>query len=277
MPPKSKLPHLAWLKKAGTALTTSDGMPIDVWELVIDDKDEATLSGWATHFREHYCQDSKIDELRSGTGLSRAEYLTQLAFPAANSKLGPGVRSGDFAEILLADILEGQFGFWVPRTRYAEKSVRDESAKGTDVLGFKFVDEAFVPNPRDVLVVAESKAQMSGTKAKPRLQDAVDDSAKDALRKSESLNAAKRRLLAEQRRQEALVVERFQDPNDRPYNMQSCAAAVFCSGVVDAMKVSSATDCKEHPNAANLFLVVVHSNAFMKFVHALYDRAANEA
>lgn len=277
MSKKSKLPHLAWLRKAGKALATSDGKAVDVWELVVDSKDEATLSAWAAHFREHYCLDSRIDELRSGTGLSRSAYLTQLVFPAANSKLGPGVRSGDFAEILLADILEDQRGFWVPRTRYADKGVRDESAKGTDVLGFKFVEEDFTPNPQDVLVVAESKAQMSGTKASPRLQAAIDDSAKDALRKSESLNAAKRRLLADRRRQEALAVERFQDPNDRPYKMQSGAAAMFCSEAFDAASVSSTTNCNKHPNAANLFLVVVHSKEFMKLVHALYERAANEA
>lgn len=277
MPRKTSLSHLTWLKKVGKALSTSDGKAVDVWELVVDDKDDATMGAWATHFREHYCLDSKIDELLSGTGLSRAEYLTQLVFPSGDSKLGPGVRSGDFAEILLADILEDQFGFWVPRTRYADKSVRDESAKGTDVLGFKFVEENFLPSPHDILLVAESKAQMSGVKAKPRLQDAVDDSAKDALRKSESLNAAKRRLLAEQRRPEALLVERFQDPIDRPYKMQSGAAAIFTSEVFDAANISSTTDCKAHPNAANLLLVVVHAQAFMKFVNALYERAANEA
>ena len=274
---RNKLPHLAWLKKAGTALATSDGKSVKVWELVVDAEDDMTLKAWAMHFRQHYCLDSKIDEFRSGTGLSRAEYLTQLVFPAADSKLGPGVRSGDFAEILLSDILEHQFGFWVPRTRYAEKSVRDESAKGTDVLGFKFARGDFTPSPQDIFVVAESKAQMSGNKAAPRLQAAVEDSAKDALRKSESLNAAKRRLLAEQRRQEALVVERFQDPNDRPYKMHSGAAAIFCSDVFDAANISSTTNCKEHPNVGNLFLVVVHSAKFMKLVHALYERAANEA
>jgi hypothetical protein len=136
--------------------------------------------------------DSKIDELRSGTGLSRAEYLSTLVFPAADSQLGPAVRSGDFAEILIADLLEYQFGFWVPRTRYADKSIGDESSKGTDVLGFKFVRDDLVPSAEDILVVAESKAQMSGAKAKPCLQAAVSDSAKDALRKSESRNAAKR-------------------------------------------------------------------------------------
>jgi len=276
MASKKNLIHLAWLQKAAKPLATVDGKAIDVWELVVDPADQAALTAWSAHFREHYCLDARLDELRDGTGLSRAEYLTQLVFPAADSKLGPGVRSGDFAEILLADILEDQFGFWVPRTRYAHKSVRDESAKGTDVLGLKFARPDFAPSPDDILVVAESKAQMSGWKPHPRLQAAVDHSYKDALRKSESLNAAKCRLLWEHRREEALWVQRFQDPNDRPYKMQSGAAAMFCSTVFNPGDIGK-TDCKSHPNAAHLFLVVVHSMDFMTLVHALYKSAADEA
>jgi hypothetical protein len=270
-------PHMKWLKKSHTPLSTVDGKGVDVWELNIDASDAATLSAWAKHFREHYCLDARIDELRSGTGLTREQFLTQLVFPGADTKLGPGVRSGDFAEILLADLLEDHLGFWVPRVRYAGKEVRDESAKGTDVLGFKFQRGDFAPTPLDTLIVAESKAQMSGNKPKARLQDAVADSAKDALRKSESLHAAKRKLLAEQRRNEALQVERFQDPIGRPYTMQSCAAAVFCASVFDESHIGTTTDCSKHPNQAQLLLVVVHSNELMKLVHAIYERAASEA
>jgi hypothetical protein len=117
---------------------------------------------------------------------------------------------------------------------------------------------------------------MSGAKPQPRLQVAVNHSAKDALRKSESLNAAKNRLLFDQRRVEALRVQRFQDPNDRPYKMLSCAAAMFCSTVFDPADIGL-TNCSGHPNVGNMFLVIVHSKAFMKLVHALYKRAADEA
>ena len=115
-------------------------MPFTVLSLLFDNDhdDDAALTEWAKHFREHYCLDSEIDRLRSGTKKTRAEYLTDLVFPGESNDFGPATRSGDFAEILIADLLESQFGFWIPRTRYDDKLVRNESPKGTDVLGFKF-------------------------------------------------------------------------------------------------------------------------------------------
>jgi hypothetical protein len=59
--------------------------------------------------------------------------------------------------------------------------------------------------------------------------------------------------------------------------MQSGAAAMFSSDVFDAAHISSTTSCNDHPNKNDLFLVVVHSKDFMALVHALYERAANEA
>jgi len=44
------------------------------------------------------------------------------------------------------------------------------------------------------MIIFESKAQMSGNVAGTILQNAIADSAKDELRKAESLNAIKQRL-----------------------------------------------------------------------------------
>jgi hypothetical protein len=38
-----------------------------------------------------------------------------------------------------------------------------------------------------------------------------------------------------------------------------------------------ATDAAAHPNIANLKLIVIRGSALMDLVHALYERAANEA
>ncbi len=269
--------HAAWLKKTGTKVQTADGLAVAVYELDIDYADGQALTSWAKHFREHYCLDSQIDRLRKGTKKSRAQYLKDLVFPDKSEDFGPATRSGDFAEILIADLLESQLGFWTPRTRYDDKLVRNESTKGTDVLGFKFGGVGpSKPSKRDTLISFESKAQLSGKKAKSRLQDAVNHSAKDVYRISESLNAMKRRLIARMDGEGADRVERFQDGLEVPYVRMSGAAAIFCSSVYDAAQVSK-TDCTGHENVDNLMLVVVHAATLMKFVHELYDRAANEA
>lgn len=271
------LAHSTWLKKAAKQLETKDGRVVIVYELIVNASDEMGLKAWAKHFREHYCLDSKIDKLLKGTGKSRAEYLRDLVFPDAQDDFGPATRSGDFAEILIADLLESHLGYWVPRIRYSDKMIRNESPKGADVIGFKFADGGpEKPSEKDALVTFESKAQLSGKKAKGRLQDAVNDSMKDEFRLGESLNAIKRRLIDQDKDEEAERVERFQEGLAIPYVRESGAAAVFCSSVYNVANITG-TDCSMHENLDNLMLIVVHAKEFMKLVHALYERAANEA
>lgn len=271
------LPHSTWLKKAAKTLHTKDGKKATVYEFVVDASDETAMKVWAKHFREQYCLDSKLDKLRKGTGKSRTEYLRDLVFPDAKDDFGPATRSGDFAEILIADLLESHLEYWVPRTRYSDKMVRNESPKGTDVIGFKFADGGpSKPSRKDALIAFESKAQLSGKEAKGRLQDAVNDSTKDEFRLGESLNAIKRRLIDQDKDEEAERVERFQEGLAVPYVREAGAAAVFCSSVYSVANIAG-TDCSNHENLDNLMLIVVHAKEFMKLVHALYERAANEA
>lgn len=182
--------HLRWLVDTGDILTTTDGAQVKIFEFNHED-DEEVLSSWARHFRNHYCDDQKIDLLRNGTGYSRAEYLNALKFPD-QGRLGASIRSGDFAEILISDYVEYVLDYWVPRTRYEDKAVRNESTKGVDIIGFKFVGED--PDPADTLLTFEAKAKLTGSAAN-RLQDAINDSAKDQIRKALSLNAIKQRFI----------------------------------------------------------------------------------
>lgn len=270
--------HTKWLKRVPKKLESIDGTTIEVFELSVDDGDQATLTEWARHFREHYCLDTQLDQLRKGTNKSRAEYLLDLVFPDKTDDFGPATRAGDFAEILLSDLLEKEYGYWVPRLRYNDKLVRNESSKGTDVLGIRFhSDNSDKPSKRDTLIALESKAQMSGSKLKPRLQEAINDSSKDAFRLAETLNAMKRRLLARNQKKAASKIERFQNGIETPYIRKSGAAAVLCSSLFDPKKLSKGADCSGHENGKNLVLIVVHSDALMSFVHSLYGRAADEA
>jgi hypothetical protein len=248
---------------------------VDVWELCVP-PNAPYLSAWASNFRQHYCPDSEIDDLRAGTGLSRAEYLAQLVFPDESAAPGPGIRAGDFAELLVSDYVEYLLGYWVPRGKYAEKSSRDESIKGVDILGFRFTLPA-VPSPTDTLLTFEVKAQLSGNKYKECLQAAVDDSSKDCLRRAVTLNATKRRLLHAGQRERALVIERFQNPSDHAYVYRSGAAAVLSDSVYDEALLQSSTKVVGHQNEGNLEIIVIRGKELMGLVHALYERAANEA
>ena len=276
--------HLKWLVDTGQRLTTADGKTVEVWELQ-HSKDDGVLSAWARHFRNHYCSDSDIDALRASR--SRKDYLEQIKFPSATSQLGPAVRAGDFGEILVADFLQWSLGYAVPRVRWNSKVVRDESPKGSDVIGFRFED-ATGASPKDVLAVFESKTKFStGSKAN-RLQDAINDSAKDHIRIDESLNYLKQRLFEKGQKEEAAKIERFQNPVDNPYREVYGAAALFSQDQFQVADVSAA-DCqkipaspngstfKPHPNRDDLVLIVIKGADMMTLAHDLYRRAADEA
>lgn len=276
--------HIKWLVDTGERMTTSDGKEVEVWDFR-HDNDEEVLSAWAKHFRNHYCLDTEIDFLRGKR--ARPDYLTNIKFPCKTSKLGPGIRAGDFGEILVSDYLQWLLGYWVPRIRWSSKVVRDESPKGSDVIGFRFHEEEGDPSTRDVLFVFESKTKFSASKVN-RLQDAINDSAKDHIRIDESLNFIKQKLFEKKEIEQAQRIERFQSPVDMPYRETFGAAAIISSEYFDANELASA-DCSKipksaksseffpHPNSDSLVLLVIKGPGMMDLVHELYRRAADEA
>ncbi len=266
--------HIQWLTDTGQRLKTADGKFIRILEFCYQQNDRI-LSDWAKHFRNHYCLDNQIDQLRHGTGLSRKDYLINMKFPDAVNKPGPSIRSGDFGEILVADYLQYTRGFWVPRTRYANKNIRNESTKGCDIVGFQFIKDG-VTSPRDLLAIFEAKAQLTGQAANCRLQEAVNDSCKDSIRKADTLNAMKQRFLDMQDNAAASRVERFQDPVDRPHREVSGAVAVISERLFDPPTIRTTTTA-QHPNRDNLELIIFRGPDLMDLVHELYRRAADEA
>jgi len=266
--------HLRWLKDTGERLVSSDNKPIKVWEFCYQN-DPAVLSAWAKHLRNHYCLDQEIDALRSGTGFSRKEYLLNLKFPHESKAPGPSIRAGDFAEIFVADYLQYVLGYWVPRTRYGHKPIKNESTKGCDTLAFKFIKDGS-ESPDDILALFEAKAQLSGNEPKPRLQEAINDSMKDPIRRAESLNALKQQLYNKQLYPDVQRVERFQNLEDRPYTERYGAAALFDSTVCCA-KTLQKTSTAGHPHSNVLDLVVIRGKDLMALVHDLFRRAADEA
>lgn len=276
--------HTKWLVDTGERLKTADGKKVEVWEFR-HEEDEAVLSAWAKHFRNHYCSDDAIDFLRANR--SRSKYLTDIKFPSKTSSLGPGIRAGDFGEILVADYLQWLLACWVPRVRWSSKVMRDESPKGSDVIGFQFHKQNGEASTKDVLFVFESKTKFSASNIN-RLQDAINDSAKDHIRIDESLNFIKQKLFEKREIEQAQRIERFQSPVDMPYKETYGAAAIISNEYFDADELAAA-DCRKipnsakskkffpHPNGDSLVLLVIKGPGMMDLVHELYRRAADEA
>lgn len=266
--------HLDWLVDTGDRITTACGSEIQVWELH-PQANEVVLSAWAAHFRHHYISDADLPFMVEGTGLTNAEYLRQILLPDRTQTPGPSLRSGDFGEILVADYIEHVLGYWCPREmRYQQRWNRNDSTKGCDVIGFKFILDGQV-SPGDELFIYETKSGMTVT-ANNRLQDAIDDSDKDRLREAMSLNAIKQKFVTRGALPDAYRVQRFQNMADRPFRRINGAAAILDHEVFAQADMTIA-DASAHYNAANIRLIVIKGPSMMTLIHALYERAADEA
>jgi hypothetical protein len=271
--------HADWLHSSGTTISTSCGKSAHVIRFNYQISDLETMSAWARHFRNHYCDDAHIEYLRKDTPYSKKDYLLNIKFPAEapferHEKTGPATRSGDFAEILVADYISAKMSYWVPRVRYEMKINRNTSEQGSDVIGILFDTHGIAQN--DELLVVEVKATLSQTKGTNRLQDAIDHSDKDEYRLGESLNAMKQRLFYKSQLADAEKVGRFQNIDDRPYIMKYGAAAVLTDNAVDLSTLSQSSSVRhKYANKLNLFVIV--GADMMKLAHLLYERAADEA
>lgn len=266
--------YINWLTDTGQRINTACGKEIEVWELTHQDN-EAVLSEWAWHFRQNYINDAELPAMVDGTGLTNSDYLLSTLFPDQVNPPGPSVRAGDFGEILIADFMEFLHGYWSPRElRYQDRWNRNDSTKGCDFIGFKFVDEQ-IDHEDDEIFIYESKSGMTVTVAN-RLQDAIDDSIKDKLRESMTLNALKQRLLVRGSNADVDRIKRFQNETSRPFRRVNGAAAILDNNVYLNTDFT-ACNASTHPNVNNLRLIVIKGPSLMTLVHALYSRAANEA
>jgi len=269
--------HLQWLNHIKT-LNSSDGIPIEIFEFQHVD-DDSILDAWAKHFRNHYCLDTDIDDLRDGTGKSRKDFLNDYKFPSKTIRPGPATRSGDFGEILISDYLEYRLNYWVPRTRFYDRQNKNSPTQGVDVMGLKILD---IDNesPEDELIIYEVKAKLTTNtidESKKRLEIAIEHSEKDfELRKGESLNAFKQWYRVRSKQTEVKRIKRFQNPTDKPYKELSGAASIILDSSINDSRINK-VNASAHPNSENLQLIIISGNDLMELVHSLYERAANEA
>jgi hypothetical protein len=266
----TKMEHLDWLLDTGEIITTKCGKQAKIFRFAHDVSNQKVMTKWAEHYRNHYCSDDQIDNLKS-PGQSRAEYLLTMKFPDRSKAPGPSIRAGDFAEILVADYLAYFHDYTVPRTRYDRKGVPNESTKGSDVLAFK-CDARNSTN--DELLVYEVKAKLTD-KPKSMLQEAIDHSRKDFLRLGESLHGIKQRMYDRQDKASVALVDRFQDLVNQPYRLRFGAAAV-CSDSAFDKDILAGADSSQHEHANDLELIAFHGEELMSLAHELYKRAANE-
>lgn len=259
-------------------ISTHNGNLVQVYQFMSESLNEDNLTKWAVGLRNHYVQEKELKSLPNGTGLSEEEYIEQYIFPDPMDNLGAATMSGEFGEILVNDYINFVQKYYVSRTKYIGKPVRNNPLPGCDVIGYKS-ENPNEGNEDDQLIVAEVKTRSStnGSKedlCKKTVQDSIEHSRKDLKRLAESLNAEKRRLLNFERYEEANLVQRFQNKPECPYKTEYFAVAVLDSDLYSEKVIKNVLD-EQATNESPTQLLIIHSKELKSFLRDLYRRASS--
>lgn len=110
-----------------------DQQPLNCYRLSYV-RDDAILDDWALHIRKQYVPDGELEEDAALNKLTVEEYLRQYIIPQKGEPFGPTARSNDISEILFADLFEFILNYEVPRCKQHNRSGKNESEHGTDII-----------------------------------------------------------------------------------------------------------------------------------------------
>ena len=261
--------YLNWVVKED-GVVFEDQQPLNCYRLsyAIDD---AVLDDWALHLRRHYVPDSEFVEDAALNNLSVEEYLRQFVIPQKGEPFGPTARSNDISEILFADLFEFILNYEVPRCKQYNRSGKNESEHGTDVIAYKFFTGEKKPHKNDELVAIEVKALLSSKEASKVIKDAVADSKKDEHRISHTLDYYRKKLRSMGKSSEATNIARFQQKTEYPYRTSYVGAAVSSlPSIVKKVIVGIKGADLELKTDQSIFYV--HGADLMSLTHQVFER-----
>ena len=235
--------YLNWIVKED-GVVFEDQQPLNCYRLSYE-IDEDILSDWALHIRRHYVPDDELEEGAFLNELTVEEYLRQYIIPQKGENFGPTARSNDISEILFADLFEFVLNYEVPRCKQYNRSGKNESEHGTDVLAYRF----FV-----------------GPK-KPH----KNDEKKDEHRFSHTLDYYRKKLRSMGKISESERIARFQQKTENPYKTLYVGAAISSlpsikKNVIVGIK---GTDLELKTDQSVFY---VHGADLMSLAHQVFER-----
>lgn len=253
-----------WLVKE--ACSFIDGRNVECWNLNWQ-SDSAILDDWAVHLRQQYISDNKLAARCVFRKLQPAAYLTSWVVPSDKR-----IRTGDFAEILIADVFEYLYGFGVPRYKQCDRPDKDSSEHGTDVIAYK-IKKSGKKSYDDELIAIEVKSDASGTTQSSlirRIIAADTDSFKDPNRIPMTLSYMVDRAYDAEDMQTARDLLRFLDKAGSTFQKR------YASAVTTSFADPKGALSTRYPDDVKLedkrSLVIVHADRFMELVNDLYGR-----
>jgi virulence associated protein len=189
------------------------------------------ITDWALHVRRHYIRDGELQRKLQNRGVVAETYLKAYKIP--DKKI---IRSGDFGEILIGDILEQIESYEVPRYKHWGRQDKNRSDPGSDVIAYRLTESDYW-DAADELLVVEVKVLSSSGYIKRVVDDASKDSWKDRVDELEidksrlgmTLDYVNSRSLIADDHVTADAMERFQQMAEHPciirYGIGAIAAA----------------------------------------------------
>ena len=260
--------YIDWIVEE-TGITIKDGIPIKCYKIDYKD-DEAIFDEWALHIRRNYIEDEDLLLDAEINGMSIEQYLRERIIPQRDEPLGPTARSGDIAEIIFCDLLEFLFNYSVPRYKQKNRSGKNNSEHGTDVIGYKFFDKNKKPNEKDELIAAEIKALLTKRDYSP-LEKAITESKKDEQRLARTIDYCRKRLKEFGNIEQSDEVARFLLKPDNNYKL-TYSAAGFSSRQTVESEIELTVSGEELQISSKQKIFYIHGKSLMDLAHKIYER-----
>lgn len=250
-------------------ITIKDGIPINCYRIDYKE-DDAILDDWALHIRRNYIEDEDLLLDAEINGMTIEQYLHDYVIPQRDEVLGPTARSGDITEILVSDLLEFIFGYSVPRYKQKNRSGKNNSEHGTDVIAYKYFNGSDNPSEKDELIATEVKAVLTSMDYTP-LEKAINESKKDEQRLAITINHCRKRLKELGNVEQSEEVARFLLKPDNNYKLTYAAAGISsCQTVAQEIKLSVSGDELQISSKQKIFYI--HGKTLMDLAHKIYER-----
>ena len=215
-----------------------DGKKIKCYILPSDEAcSDDLLADWAMHVRRHYIRDAELQCKVRNLSMVAATYLKAYKIP--NRKI---IRSGDFGEILIGDMLEQIESYEVPRYKHWGRQDKNRSDPGSDVIAYRLTESDYW-DTEDELLVVEVKVLSSSGYIKRVVNDASEDSLKDRVDELEidksrlgmTLDYVNSRSMMANDRETADAMARFQQMAECPCVVRYGIGAIAATNNPDTL------------------------------------------
>lgn len=261
--------YIEWLIREENILF-EDGVPLNCYKL--DYVFDATVfDEWALHLRRHYTFDDELNESLSSHKISAEEYLRKYVIPQKSEVFGATARSNDITEILISDLFEFVLKYTVPRCKQYNRSGKNQSEHGTDIIAYKYKNKDKIVNKADELLAIEVKSGISSDSYDP-INNAINDSQKyDEHRHAHTLDFYRKKLKSISNFEQSQEVARFLQKTEFPYKITYIGAGITSREYIENNIILGIKGDDLNLRSDNK-VFLIHGKKLMDLTHEIFER-----